>query len=321
MGFDLTIQAIKNHKQIQLIDNKSNTVVTIHSKGALMNSWKVVHNQEVYELIWGNPDDPVDNSKIENDIRFEMNGFRSGKMSPFSCRIHLGQYDWMDQSYKFGKFYLGENALHGLLYDADFEIRSTTIEKNAVTVELVFNYLGTDPGFPFPYEIIVQWTLWPAQLIQVKTTIYNKSNHTIPIMDGWHPYFTLGGQVNDYSLAFNAAGKIELDEALIPTGRLLEVKKIEEKKQIGATHFDDCFLLDPNKNKVILSYQGKSIEIQPIHNYPYLQLYTPDDRKSIAVENLSGAPNCFNNKMGLQNLEPQEQIYFETNYQFKVLNY
>jgi aldose 1-epimerase len=58
------------------------------------------------------------------------------------------------------------------------------------------------------------------------------------------------------------------------------------------------------------------IIVTPISNYPYLQLYTPPDRKSIAIENLSGAPDCFNNKMGLQTLQPQENILFETTYQF-----
>lgn len=317
MAFDLMIQAAQQHKSIQLIDTISNTIVTIHSKGALMNSWKVNHNQQQSELILGNPSNQFDNANIENGLSFEMNGFRSGKMSPFSCRIDHGQYHWMNQSYQFGKFYLGAHALHGLVYDANFEIRATTINKDYAAVELVFDYMGTDPGFPFPYEIMVQWTLYPAKLIQVKTTINNKSNQSIPVMDGWHPYFTLGGQVNEYSLEFHAAGKVELNDALIPTGKTMEEKSFETARQIGEAHFDDCYLLAASNNKVILSYQGKSIEVQPIHNYPYLQLYTPDDRKSIAIENLSGAPNCFNNKMGLQILEPQDQIYFETNYQFK----
>ena len=58
------------------------------------------------------------------------------------------------------------------------------------------------------------------------------------------------------------------------------------------------------------------LQVTPITNYPYLQLYTPPDRKSIAIENLSGAPDCFNNKMGLQELQPQKKIIFETAYQF-----
>ncbi len=318
MSFDLIIQAAAHHKSIQLVDTISNTTVTIHSKGALMNSWKVDHNQQQSELILGNPSQEYDNANTENGLSFEMNGFRSGKMSPFSCRIDHGRYQWMEQSYQFGKFYLGAHAMHGLVYDANFEIRATTIDENFATVELVFDYAGTDPGFPFPYEIIVEWTLYPAQLIQVKTTIHNKSNHRIPLMDGWHPYFTLGSQVNDYKLELNATGKVELNDALIPTGKISEEASFEAGRQIGATHFDDCYLLAPSKNKVTLSYQGKSIIVQPIHNYPYLQLYTPDDRKSIAIENLSGAPNCFNNKMGLQILEPHGQIYFETTYQFNT---
>ena len=72
------------------------------------------------------------------------------------------------------------------------------------------------------------------------------------------------------------------------------------------------------RNKIKLSYAGKSITVKPTHNYPYLQLYTPDDRKSIAIENLSGAPNAFNNKIGLHIVKPQDKIVFETGYQIAV---
>jgi aldose 1-epimerase len=44
-------------------------------------------------------------------------------------------------------------------------------------------------------------------------------------------------------------------------------------------------------------------------------LYTPDHRKSIAIENLSAAPNCFNNKMGLHIMQPQAIWNLETSYQ------
>lgn len=320
MAFDLIIQSVAQHKSIQLIDTTSNSIVTILSKGALMNSWKVYHNQQFSELVLGNPVNVPDSKSTENGMSFEMNGFRSGKMSPFSCRIDKGTYNWEHQKYQFKKFYLGDDAIHGLVYDANFELRSSAIHKDHTVVELGFEYLGTDPGFPFPYQIIIQWTLYPDNRIGVKTTIHNTSSHAFPIMDGWHPYFTLGGLVNNYSLELIAAGKIELNEALIPTGKILEEKSFETGRKIDKTHFDDCYLLAPSSNKVTLSYQGKSIIVQPIHNYPYLQLYTPDDRKSIAIENLSGAPNCFNNKMGLQILEPQGKVYFETSYQFIAIS-
>jgi aldose 1-epimerase len=321
MAFDLKIQGQQSYKSIQLIDTNCDTIITIHCKGALMNSWKVKCAQHPMELILGTPnsatnDEPID--KIDENLSFEMTGFRSGKMSPFSCRIDSGEYIWADQQYKFNKFYLGAHAIHGLIYDADFEIRSSEVHEDFVQVLLGFDYQGTDPGFPFPYEIIVQWTLHQENLIGVKTTINNLSNHSIPIMDGWHPYFTLGGLVNDYTLKFISGGKIELNEALLPTGNIRSDATFDLGKKIGSTHLDDCYLLHPSKNQVTLSYNEQSITVIPKYNYPYLQIYTPDDRKSIAIENLSGAPNCFNNKMGLQILEPQGTIYFETSYQFNA---
>jgi aldose 1-epimerase len=314
MSFDIQIQEQPFGKSIQLIDSNTNTIVTIHSKGALMNSWKINKSDPSSELIYGNP---LQNTQSK-DESFEMNGFRSGKMSPFSCRIRQGQYNWDATTFRFNKFYLGKHAMHGLIYDADFEILSTEADTNHAMVCLEFKYEGTDPGFPFPYSIQVQWSLFKQHRIHVKTTIQNRSTQTIPMMDGWHPYFTLGGSVNAYELQFKSMGNIEMDQEMIPTGQLFEMKDFEKGKKIGVTHFDDCFLLDPTDPIVTIRYQEKSIQVHAQHNYPYLQLYTPADRNSIAIENLSGAPDCFNNKMGLHVLEPHHTIYFETTYQFKT---
>jgi aldose 1-epimerase len=191
------------------------------------------------------------------------------------------------------------------------------VQANYAQLILLFEYKGTDPGYPFPYDLQLQWTLYPDNLIGIETSIVNKANRVMPLMDGWHPYFTLGGQVDDYLLEFHSIGKLIMRKDLIPTGEIRQENIFEKGLKIGDTFYDDCYLLDPIQNKIQLSYEDKSIIIAPIHNYPYLQLYTPEDRKSITVENLSGAPDCFNNKMGLQKLEPQGQIYFETSYQFK----
>lgn len=323
MAFDLKIHKNNGTEMVQLIDSKNNTVIEVLSKGALMNSWKVYNKTIELELILGNQSKAltdqgsIENTSKEQDLSFEMNGFRSGKMSPFSCRIENGQYDWGEQNYQLNKFYLGEHAMHGLVYDANFKIRSTKIQSDCASVELEFEYQGNDPGYPFNYQIKVEWTLYTNNQIRSKTTIQNKSAGTIPIMDGWHPYFTLGGIVDDYELAFKSIGKIEMNSSMIPTGNILDEDDYNNGKKIGSTHFDDCYKLNPLQNEVAISYEGKTVTITPKCNYPYLQIYTPDDRQSIAIENLSAAPNCFNNKMGLQILEPHNQIYFETTYQFK----
>ena len=59
---------------------------------------------------------------------------------------------------------------------------------------------------------------------------------------------------------------------------------------------------------------GVSLKIQPQSNYPFLQIYTPPHRKSIALENLSAAPDALNNKMGLTILGKNKSQKFITEY-------
>jgi aldose 1-epimerase len=84
-------------------------------------------------------------------------------------------------------------------------------------------------------------------------------------------------------------------------------------------HLDNCFLLDHNEKEVpaCVVYNpenGLELKIYADENYPYLQIYTPDNRESIAIENLSGAPDCFNNRMGLLMVKGGEEVKFTVRY-------
>ena len=62
------------------------------------------------------------------------------------------------------------------------------------------------------------------------------------------------------------------------------------------------------------------LEISPDKSYPYLQIYTPPQRESIAFENLSAAPDAFNNGMGLITLKKDQSASFTTTYQLRSLH-
>lgn len=61
------------------------------------------------------------------------------------------------------------------------------------------------------------------------------------------------------------------------------------------------------------------VEIYPTTAYPYLQIFTPAHRKSIAIENLSAAPDALNNGIGLKVLEPEESASFKTKFVIHAL--
>ena len=309
MSFEIQIVSLSHFELVQLIDTSNKTVIEIATKGALLNSWQVLAHSKSLEIVEGN-----DFSKGWGD--FEANGFRGGKMSPFSCRMENGQYTLEDSTYTIEKFYYEKHALHGILYDAAFSIELSKADDQGAYLNLKYNYEATDKGFPFPYTTLIKWHLHKDNLVTVETIITNLSDSTIPMMDGWHPYFKLEGSVNDIFMKLNANGKIEYNEMLLPTGKILDENEFAISKKIGVLHLDNCYRVDASENTCVLENEKYQLIVQPLTNYPYLQLYTPADRKSIAIENLSGIPNCFNNKIGLQLIKPHQNLVLKTSYQF-----
>lgn len=309
MSFEIEIAPLSHFELLRLRDTSTQTVIEIATKGALLNSWQVMGTSQSLEIVEGN-----DFSKGWGD--FENNGFRGGKMSPFSCRLENGQYIIEDTTYTLEKFYHDKHALHGILYDAVFTIHSKQTNASSAIVNLAYHYKGTDKGFPFAYSLLIKWQLHKNNLVTVETIITNLSASTIPMMDGWHPYFKLGSSINDASITLKANGKIKYDEQLLPTGKILAENEFAISKKIGALHLDNCYIVDASANTCLLENEKYQLIVQPLTNYPYLQLYTPSDRKSIAIENLSGIPNCFNNKIGLQLMKPYQNLVLKTSYQF-----
>jgi len=162
----------------------------------------------------------------------------------------------------------------------------------------------------------VQWTLEKANKLTVETSVTNASPTNIPLSDGWHPYFNLGSSVDDCNLIFSSNQQLEFDGDLLPTGKLLEEKRFVEGASLNGLFLDNCFELDKSIEQpfCILSNQSFELLIEPSSTYPYLQIYTPPTRDMIAIENLSSAPDAFNNKMGLQLMEPQSTKVFRTAY-------
>jgi aldose 1-epimerase len=306
MSFSIDIQPISSFKRIRITDLSTHVYIEIMSKGAILNSW--MQSSENWDIIEGN-------DFTNGWGQYESNGFKSGKMNPFACRLKNGAYTHLNQSYKIEHFYLGDHALHGILYDAEYSIVSTEMQDNKASVLLAHAYKGTDKGFQFEYTVQVEWSFHKENKITVQTSIINHSQVPIPMMDGWHPYFKLGDTINDCSLQFQNKGLLEYDASLVPTGNILDDTVFENGCVLSNTKLDNGYLLNDTNPSCTLQNNTYKLIIIPSSAYPYLQLYTPEDRKSIAIENLSAAPDCFNNKMGLQIMQPQSSWNLETSYQ------
>ena len=249
--------------------------------------------------------------------------YQSAKLSPFVCRISNGAYSFDGKSFHFKKKFADGSAIHGLLFNKNFTIVRKFIHDDSAAVTLSYLYKKDDPAYPFDYSCQITYTLKNDNVLEVQTIVTNDSESLIPIADGWHPYFKLGPSINQSTLQFEAAALLEFNDKLIPTGNLIPEHRFDQGLLINNLFLDNCFLLPTNAHqpvcKLLDESAGLTLSISPDAAYPYLQIYTPADRKSIAIENLSGAPDCFNNKMGLDVLKPGHSKSFSVQYQLTII--
>lgn len=311
MRFSATVSDHLSAPIIQLADNQNQCRAEIYAFGSILNHFSIPVKGESFNCIDGF-------ESPQQAAREITAAFKSAKISPFVCRLHKGTYTFNQDSYTIQKNYLNEHALHGLLYDASFVIDKIQATETEAQLTLSYHYTGTDAGYPFPFDMQITWTLAENNQLTVTTQVQHQNQVAIPYADGWHPYFKLGSKVDEYLLQFNSDIQLEFNETLIPTGKQLADKRFLKPALLEGIFLDNSFLLKEN-GTCTLSYGALKLTVSPDPSYPILQVYTPPHRNSIAIENLSGAPDNFNNQIGLLHLVPNEWHAFTTRYQLTGL--
>jgi len=147
----------------------------------------------------------------------------------------------------------------------------------------------------------------------------------VPFAVGWHPYFWFGEDSNEtldqWNLTLPAVQKVVVNDRLIPTGT--EQFTSYKHQSLKDHKYDTGFIFDnksaaessmpspsdftsftSTKHKTILESPGKNAKIiiwQDKDKYDYFQIFTPDNRKSIALEPMSAVTNAFNKSFPQEN--------------------
>lgn len=314
MAFSIQLSGNESEQAFLLKDEVSGVTAEIYRLGALLNSFCIPFEGSFMNVIDGF-DSPA---TAATDL---TPAFKSARLSPFTCRLHHGQYNFDGKAYTIEKFYLPPHAIHGIIFDVVYDVVSTHADEDSASVTLRYRYAGSDAGYPFSYASTVHWELKPAHQLTVTTTVNNEEATPIPLADGWHPYFKLDKGVNECTLQFDGASLIEFDNTLIPTGKVITDNRFTEGQLLGDTFLDNCFALDPltENPACVLSTEKLKLTISPDRSYPYLQVYTPAHRQSIAIENLSAPPDAFNNGIGLLLAEKGKPAIFSTTYRVETI--
>ena len=180
---------------------------------------------------------------------------------------------------------------------------------------LEYYYESEDKGYPFKYTIELIYKLTSNDGLTCVTKITNHSEISIPLSDGWHHYFDLGVKVDDLKLKLDVSEIMELDKKNIPTGIKKLYDDFSTPTTLGNSHFDSCFKIHSINGKAeteLISTNNK-IDLKiwqetGKNKYEYLVIYTPPDRKTIAIEPITSNINSFNNNEGIILLEPNQEF-------------
>ena len=229
------------------------------------------------------------------------NNYASSILFPFVNRIKDGKYSFNNLKYKLNCNEVDKNnALHGLVYNKTFVYKKKALTLNDAAVTLQYKDTGKHQGFPFKFDIELTYTLNKKGII-VSVNITNKDKKIFPFSLGWHPYFQSKNLENS-RLNFSGKKKYVFDKQQIISGTT--DLNIELPFQLKAVKLDDCYLL--KTNEIDFSTPEYHFKITSTSKENFLQLYTPKTCNVIAIEPMTGIADNFNNKIGLQTLQPNE---------------
>lgn len=282
--YNIEHQKIQNSDQVKLTDSSNTScAVIVLDQGASLQQLTIKGIPIIEDLF------PLNYTET----------YASSILFPFANRVKDGVYTFNEQQYQLDTNHKKENnALHGFVFDKTFKILSENVSDTEASITLEYEELQLNQGFPFTYTIQVIYTLKDDEL-SLNVFVKNTDSKPFPFTIGWHPYFT-SKNLHNSVVKFDCSKKVVFDDRLITTDTKDYLQ--DENFQIKDQQLDDCFIL--NSNEIHFLTPAYNLEIKSSSKDSYLQLYTPPKKNVIAIEPTTGISDSFNNKIGLQLLEP-----------------
>jgi aldose 1-epimerase len=242
-------------------------------------------------------------------------------LAPFPNRLKEGKYSFEGKEYQFPiNDTKTSNALHGFISQLEFSIEKVEANNTNATVICSTTYNGNYDYYPFPFLAEVKYSLDEKSGFSFCFSITNIGESNMPIGLGWHPYFSLSENVDNTTISLPKLKKIEIDENMLPNGKKTPFNDFRYPTKLNEMVFDNCFLLDLETEfaTVVLEGEKGRLFYRQKSKNPYLQIFTPPHRNSIALEPMTCNIDAFNNKEGLQILKPRQTIMLECSLNLEV---
>lgn len=228
--------------------------------------------------------------------------FESSLLFPFPNRLSNGTFDFEGKEYVFHKNDFGRpNALHGIIHDMQFQIKHAS----PTMLDLGLDYNSGDlDEFSFHFSFSIVYEL-QEEALNINVAVKNRGDDKFPFGFGWHPYFKLIDK-SLTRLKLPTCEKVHVNESLIPTGRTTPYLDFHEKATLIGHNLDHCFALlkDQNRYTTLLELaNGIDLELWQDGQFPFLQVFTPGDDLTLALEPMTCNVDALNTGDGLMVLD------------------
>ena len=208
------------------------------------------------------------------------------------------------------------NAIHGLARWLPWRVLQRAETSATLGLEL-----PPQPGYPFQLELSAAYHL-DAGGLRVTQTATNVGREACPYGSGAHPYLSAApGFVDDWELRVPADTALMTDDRQIPVGATpVDGTELDFRRPrgVGDMHLDTAFTgLERDAGgiaTVTFSRPGRRLRLWADTAHDYLMVFTGDtlaperQRRGLAVEPMTCAPDAFRSGAGLLVLTPGETV-------------
>jgi len=320
--------------KIYTLTNKKGARLKILNLGATIFGFLIKDkNGKELNVVVGpkNPEDYISAEYLNENRCF------GASIGRYAGRISNGEFELEGKRYSL--FQKNGVHLHGGFRGLQHKIWNLETENKTMDPSITLSCMSEDgeEGYPGNLKVKVKYTLSENDKLQIEYSA--RTDKKTPVNLTNHTYFNLGGKgsISDHQLCINAENILEVDEKLMPSGKLVPLeghsKNFSEAKVIQQLEVDDTFVLEKDKEFAAIVYSPQTgIEIKVITDQPAVVVYIPkhlpeiweyqtkisSEFPSICMEtqNYPDAPNHKNFPSAI--LNPGETYLNKSQFQFRI---
>ena len=208
-------------------------------------------------------------------------------------------YTWQGQTYVMKK--RGEPVrIHGLVKDEPFTVTEIAADETSARCSGRIEIRRENPvfeGWPWNCTLHVTYIL-DAAGVHAQIRIVNEDENAMPFGLALHPYFSKRGDANKCFIKVPVRRYYEVDEALLPSGRILPAEGgyvlYDGFHSVESLDLDNVFRGMTADMESQVMYDDVIVHIHGSDCFRNVVVFTPHTRNGFCIEPQTSATDCLN---------------------------